>query len=189
MINIKVLRKCGGELENAIKLSCVEPFSSEDYINSMEDIISKKRIGKTWTRNLMESKIVPTISREDKRTERPVLKCYKCRSTSHLANPCTKKAKINGAQIIEEVQYAEETRETDQDSAISEDTPFKDYSIESITDLYEVTEIHTHLLQYSGDCYNMINIQDAIMCKTKPSKGKRYPSGASFITSILINDA
>ncbi|MBW0502435.1 hypothetical protein O181_042150 [Austropuccinia psidii MF-1] len=148
MINIKVLRKCGGELENDIKFSFVEPFSSEDYINSMEDIIAKKRIGKTWTRNLSESKIVPTISREDKRTERPVLKCHKCRSTSHLASPCTKKAKINGDQIIEEVQYAEETRETDQDSAISEDTPVKDYSIENTTDLYEVTEIHTHLLQY-----------------------------------------
>ncbi|MBW0572679.1 hypothetical protein O181_112394 [Austropuccinia psidii MF-1] len=48
---------------------------------------SKKRIGKPWTRVPMESK----NSREDKRPDRPVLNCHKCRSTSHLANTFTKK--------------------------------------------------------------------------------------------------
>ncbi|MBW0566600.1 hypothetical protein O181_106315 [Austropuccinia psidii MF-1] len=46
MINIKISRKCG-ELEHAIKSRCVEPFSTEDYINAMEDIITRTRIGKT----------------------------------------------------------------------------------------------------------------------------------------------
>ncbi|MBW0574614.1 hypothetical protein O181_114329, partial [Austropuccinia psidii MF-1] len=50
----------------------------------------------------MESKMVPTISREDKRPEIRVLKCYKCGSTSHLANTCTKKKKLNEVQVIEE---------------------------------------------------------------------------------------
>ncbi|MBW0507559.1 hypothetical protein O181_047274 [Austropuccinia psidii MF-1] len=85
MINMKILRKCGRELEPAIKCKCVEPCSTEDYINAMEDIITRKRIGKTWTRIPMESKIVSKTSREDKRPERPVLKCPKCGSTSHLA--------------------------------------------------------------------------------------------------------
>ncbi|MBW0556035.1 hypothetical protein O181_095750 [Austropuccinia psidii MF-1] len=86
MINMKILRKCGGELEHAIKFSCVEPCSTEDYINAMEDIIDRTRIGKTWTKIPMESKMVPKISREDRKCERPVLKCHKCGSTSHLAN-------------------------------------------------------------------------------------------------------
>ncbi|MBW0551564.1 hypothetical protein O181_091279 [Austropuccinia psidii MF-1] len=30
MINMKILRKCGAELEHAIKCRCVEPFSTED---------------------------------------------------------------------------------------------------------------------------------------------------------------
>ncbi|MBW0557464.1 hypothetical protein O181_097179 [Austropuccinia psidii MF-1] len=30
MINTKILRKCGGELEHAIKCRCVEPCSTED---------------------------------------------------------------------------------------------------------------------------------------------------------------
>ncbi|MBW0573320.1 hypothetical protein O181_113035 [Austropuccinia psidii MF-1] len=95
MINMKILRKCGGELEHAIKSRCVEPCSTEDYINSMEDIITRTRIGKTWTKISIESKMVSKIPREDRRPEKPVLKCHKCGSTSHLANTCTKKTKIN----------------------------------------------------------------------------------------------
>ncbi|MBW0511603.1 hypothetical protein O181_051318 [Austropuccinia psidii MF-1] len=100
MINIRILRKFGGELEHSIKCRCVEPCSTEHYINAMEDIITKTRIGKTWIRVPMESKMVSKAAREYKRPERPVLKCNKCGSTSHLANTCTKKTKINEVQVI-----------------------------------------------------------------------------------------
>ncbi|MBW0523218.1 hypothetical protein O181_062933 [Austropuccinia psidii MF-1] len=123
MINIKISRKCGGELEHAIKCRCVGPCSTEEYTNAMEDIITRTRIGKTWARIPMESKMVSKTSREYKRPERPVLKCHKCGSTSHLANACTKKAKIN------EAQCTEEKGESDLDSAVSEDTPVEDYLI------------------------------------------------------------
>ncbi|MBW0558434.1 hypothetical protein O181_098149 [Austropuccinia psidii MF-1] len=108
MIIMKILRKCGGELEHDIECRCVELCSTEDCINAMEDLITRTRVGKTWTRNPLESKIVPKNSREDKRPERPALKCHKCGSTSHLANNHTKRTKINEAKVIEEVQCAEE---------------------------------------------------------------------------------
>ncbi|MBW0544159.1 hypothetical protein O181_083874 [Austropuccinia psidii MF-1] len=187
MINMKILRKCGGELENDIKCRCVEPCSKEDYINAMEDIITRTRIGKTWTRIPMESKMVSKTSIEDERPERPVFKCQKCGSTSHLANTCTKKTKMNEVQIIEEVQCTEEKEDYDLDSAVCEDTPVEDYPIENITDFFEVTEVHTHLPKYSEDCHNLINIQDSRMCKTKPARGKGYTAGASCITSIMMN--
>ncbi|MBW0504572.1 hypothetical protein O181_044287 [Austropuccinia psidii MF-1] len=95
MINMKILEKCGGELEHAIKCICVAPCSTEYYINAMKNIITRTRIGKTWTRNPMESKMVLKILREYKRPERPIFKCHKCGSTSHLAKTCTKKTKIN----------------------------------------------------------------------------------------------
>ncbi|MBW0463981.1 hypothetical protein O181_003696 [Austropuccinia psidii MF-1] len=117
MIDMKILRKCEGELEHVINCRCVEPCSTEDYINAMEEIITRTRIGKAWTRVPMESKMVSKASRDDKRPERPVLKCHKCGSTSHLANTCTKKANIN------EVQCTEEKEESDLDSAVSEETP------------------------------------------------------------------
>ncbi|MBW0532553.1 hypothetical protein O181_072268 [Austropuccinia psidii MF-1] len=136
----------------------------------------------------MESKMVSKIPREDRRPERPVLKCHKFGSTSRLANTCTKKRKINEVQVIEEIQFAEEKKEFDQHYAFSEDKPVEDYPIEYITAFFEVTEVHTHLPQYSEDCYNLINIPDARMCKTKPARGKGYTAGASCITSILMND-
>ncbi|MBW0577245.1 hypothetical protein O181_116960 [Austropuccinia psidii MF-1] len=157
MINMKILRKCGGELEHAIKSRCVEPCSTEDYINAIGDIITRTRMGKTWTKIPMESKMVSRIPRED-------------------------------IKVIEEVHCTEEKEEPDQDSAISEDTPVEEYLIEKITGFFEETEVHTHLPQYSEDCYHLINIHNARLCKTKPAKGKGYTAGASCITSVLMND-
>ncbi|MBW0504025.1 hypothetical protein O181_043740 [Austropuccinia psidii MF-1] len=134
----------------------------------MEDISTRERIGKTWTRTPMESKMVSKTSREDKWPERPVLKCHKCGSTSHSANTCTTQTKIN------EVQCNEEKEESDIYSPVYEDTPVEDYTIENTTAFFKVTEIHTHLPQYSEDFHNLINIQDARMCKTKPARGKGY---------------
>ncbi|MBW0554029.1 hypothetical protein O181_093744 [Austropuccinia psidii MF-1] len=110
----------------------------------MEDIITRTRIGKTWTKIPMESKIIAKIPRDERRTEKPFLKGHKCGSTSHLANTCTKKTKINEVQVIEEVQCTEEKEESVLDSEVSEDTPVEDYTIENITAFFEVTEVHTH---------------------------------------------
>ncbi|MBW0516859.1 hypothetical protein O181_056574 [Austropuccinia psidii MF-1] len=154
----------------------------------MEEFVTRTRIGKPWTKIPIESKRVSNISREDRKPERPVFKCHKCGSTSLLANTCTKKTKINEVQVIEQVQCAEEKEESDLDSSVSEDTPVEDYPIENITAFFEVTEVHTHLPQYSEDCHNLINIRDARMCEPKPARGKGYTAEASFITSILIND-
>ncbi|MBW0493327.1 hypothetical protein O181_033042 [Austropuccinia psidii MF-1] len=139
IINMTILKKCEGELEHAIKCRCVKPCSTEEYINAMEDIVTRTRIGKSWTRIPMESKMVSKTSREDKRPERTVFKCHKCGSTSHLANNCTKKAKINEVQVIEEAQCTEEKELSYLDSAASEDTPVEDYPIQNITAFFEVT--------------------------------------------------
>ncbi|MBW0541629.1 hypothetical protein O181_081344 [Austropuccinia psidii MF-1] len=120
----------------------------------------------------MESKMVSKTSREDKRPDRPVLKCHKCGRTSNLANTCTNKTKVNEAQVIEEIQCSEEKEESDLYSVVSEDTRVEDYPIENITAFFEFTEVHTHSPKYSEDCHSLINIQDARICKTKPSRGK-----------------
>ncbi|MBW0484892.1 hypothetical protein O181_024607 [Austropuccinia psidii MF-1] len=102
--------------------------------------------------------MVRRISREDKRPERPVLKSHKCGSTSHLANTCNKKIKINEFQFIEEAQCTEEKDESDHDSAVSEDKPVEDYPIESTKAFFGVTEVHTYLPKYIEDFYSLINI-------------------------------
>ncbi|MBW0548675.1 hypothetical protein O181_088390 [Austropuccinia psidii MF-1] len=188
MINMKILRKCGGELEHAIKCRFVELCSKEGYINAMEVIITRTRIGRTWPIVPVESRMVSKTSREDKSPERPVFKCHKCGSTSHLTSTCTKKTKINEAKVIEEAQCTEDKEESDLDSAVSEDTPVDGYPIKNITAIFKFTEVHTHFSQYSDNFYNFINIQDSRMFKTKPARGKGYTAGVSLITSILVND-
>ncbi|MBW0462438.1 hypothetical protein O181_002153 [Austropuccinia psidii MF-1] len=137
----------------------------------MEDIITRTRSGKTWTRKPMESKIVPKTFTEDRRAERPVLKCNKCGRNSNLANNLTKKTKMEEAQIIEEVKCSEEKGESYQDSEISEDTLVEEYPIENITAFFEVIEVHTNFPKNCEDFYNLISIQEARMFKTKPAKG------------------
>ncbi|MBW0584796.1 hypothetical protein O181_124511 [Austropuccinia psidii MF-1] len=103
----------------------------------MKDIINRTRIGKTWVINPMEFKIIPKISKEDKK---PVLKCHKCGRTSHLANTCIRKTKINEVEVIKDVKCTEEEEEFEKYSAVSKDTPVEDYSIESITDFFEFSQ-------------------------------------------------
>ncbi|MBW0504044.1 hypothetical protein O181_043759 [Austropuccinia psidii MF-1] len=46
MVHRMILRKCGGNLEHAIRGRCIETCSTEDYINSMEDITTRTKIGR-----------------------------------------------------------------------------------------------------------------------------------------------
>ncbi|MBW0493540.1 hypothetical protein O181_033255 [Austropuccinia psidii MF-1] len=48
MIHRMILRKCGGDLENAIRSRFIEPRSTEDYIDSMEDIKTRTKIARNW---------------------------------------------------------------------------------------------------------------------------------------------
>ncbi|MBW0462148.1 hypothetical protein O181_001863 [Austropuccinia psidii MF-1] len=113
----------------------------------MENIIVRTRSGKTWTRNPMESKIVPKTSREDRRPERRILKYHQCGITSYLVKTCTKNSKINEVQVFEYIQCAEEKEESDQEFAISDCTPAEDNPFEKITAFFEITEVHTHFPQ------------------------------------------
>ncbi|MBW0532140.1 hypothetical protein O181_071855 [Austropuccinia psidii MF-1] len=48
MIHRMILRRCGGDLEHAIRSRCIEPFSTEDYINAMKEITTRTKIGRNW---------------------------------------------------------------------------------------------------------------------------------------------
>ncbi|MBW0488038.1 hypothetical protein O181_027753 [Austropuccinia psidii MF-1] len=44
MIHRKILRQCGGALENAVKRRTTEKSSAEDIINILEEVITRTRI-------------------------------------------------------------------------------------------------------------------------------------------------
>ncbi|MBW0519363.1 hypothetical protein O181_059078 [Austropuccinia psidii MF-1] len=100
MVHKRILRKCGGDLEHAIRSRFLEPCSTEDYINAMEDITTRTKIGRSWYKSPIDSKTSgKPISNPNKTQERLPLKCHNCGSTSHLANTCPKKTRINETEI------------------------------------------------------------------------------------------
>ncbi|MBW0506758.1 hypothetical protein O181_046473 [Austropuccinia psidii MF-1] len=46
MVHKRILRKFGDGLEHSIRSRCVEPCSTEDYMNAMEDITTRTKIGR-----------------------------------------------------------------------------------------------------------------------------------------------
>ncbi|MBW0551172.1 hypothetical protein O181_090887 [Austropuccinia psidii MF-1] len=100
MVHNSILRKCGGDLEHAIRRRCIEPFSTEDYINAMEEITTRKKIGRNWHKPPMDSKTSgKTVPKPNNPHDKDPLKCHNCGRTSHLANTCPKKKRINGIEI------------------------------------------------------------------------------------------
>ncbi|MBW0508943.1 hypothetical protein O181_048658 [Austropuccinia psidii MF-1] len=152
MVQKRILRKCGDDLEHATRSSCIEPFSTEDHINAMEDITTKTIIGRNWYKppinNKTSGKLIP---KPNKPHDKAPLKFHKCRSTSHLANAFPK-----------ETDYTKETNDVpvhESVSAPSEEEELADQlSIENINVSFEVTEVHTHLPQYSDEGMDLIHV-------------------------------
>ncbi|MBW0509533.1 hypothetical protein O181_049248 [Austropuccinia psidii MF-1] len=96
MVHKRILRKRGGDLEHAIGRRFIEPCSGEDYINAIEDINTRTKIGRNWYKPPMDNKTSgKPIPKPNKPHDKPPLKCHKCGITSHLANTCPKKPRIN----------------------------------------------------------------------------------------------
>ncbi|MBW0558075.1 hypothetical protein O181_097790 [Austropuccinia psidii MF-1] len=92
MVHKRILRKCGGDLEHAIRRRFIKPFSTEDYINAMEDITTRTKIGRNGYKPLIGNTTNrKKISRPDKQQNRAPLKCHNCGSASCLANNCQKR--------------------------------------------------------------------------------------------------
>ncbi|MBW0562155.1 hypothetical protein O181_101870 [Austropuccinia psidii MF-1] len=153
IIHKRIFRKCGGDIENAIRSRCIEPFSTEDYINAIKDITTRTKIGRNWYKppkdNKTSGKPIPKLNKPHAKAP---LKFNKCRSKSHLANTFCKKTRTNEMEI-DKVEDTKETdnvslHESDSEPSEEEDIP-DDFSIKNINVSFKVTEVHTHLPQYS----------------------------------------
>ncbi|MBW0560925.1 hypothetical protein O181_100640 [Austropuccinia psidii MF-1] len=63
MVHMKILKKCGGELKHALRRRCIEPCSTEEYINALEDIVTRTKIGRTWKKLDIKSPSKPFIKK------------------------------------------------------------------------------------------------------------------------------
>ncbi|MBW0502685.1 hypothetical protein O181_042400 [Austropuccinia psidii MF-1] len=191
LVQKRILRNCGGDLEHAIRSICIVRCSTEDHINAMEDITTRTKISRNWYKPPMDNKTSgKPIPKPNKPHGKLLLKCQNCGSTSHLANTCPKKRRINEIEIVkDDTKEIKDVSVHESDFAPSEEEELTDeLSIENISVSFEVTKAHTHLPQYSDELMDLIHVQDAKMPKTKPASGKGYTTGSSYITNIVINN-
>ncbi|MBW0543613.1 hypothetical protein O181_083328 [Austropuccinia psidii MF-1] len=109
MIHRKILRKCGGDLEHAVKSRTTEQYSAEDIINILEEVTTRTRIGSSRV-NLKTRFDTPWKDSVDRNCKENyhnvkyksadiIRKCHICQSTTHLANTCQRRGKINEIYI------------------------------------------------------------------------------------------
>ncbi|MBW0589803.1 hypothetical protein O181_129518 [Austropuccinia psidii MF-1] len=112
MIHRKILRQCGGDLEHAVKSRTTEQSSTEDILNILEEVTTRTRIVSSEV-NLKTRFNTPWKDSVDKNPKEnsnnaryksadTVRKCHICQSTTHLANTCPKRGKINEINIEKE---------------------------------------------------------------------------------------
>ncbi|MBW0539347.1 hypothetical protein O181_079062 [Austropuccinia psidii MF-1] len=115
-----------------------------------DNITTRKKIGRNLYKPPMDNKTSGRpIQKPNKTYEKAPFKCHKCGSTSHFANTCPKKTRINDIEI--EKDDTKETKnvsvhESDSEPYEEEEIP-DELSIENINVSVEVTEIHSHLPQ------------------------------------------
>ncbi|MBW0582818.1 hypothetical protein O181_122533 [Austropuccinia psidii MF-1] len=104
-IHRKILRQCGGDLQHAVKSRTTVQSSEEDIINILEEVTTRAKIGSIRV-NLKTRFNTPWKDSVDKNPKEnssnikyksadTVRKCHICQSTTHLANTCPKRGKIN----------------------------------------------------------------------------------------------
>ncbi|MBW0526371.1 hypothetical protein O181_066086 [Austropuccinia psidii MF-1] len=112
MIHRKILIQCGGDLEHAVKSRTIEQSSAVDIINLLEEVNTRNRIGSSRV-TLKTSFNTPWKDSVDKnpkensnnmkyKSEYIMRKCNIFQDTTHLANACPKRGKINEIGIEKE---------------------------------------------------------------------------------------
>ncbi|MBW0535674.1 hypothetical protein O181_075389 [Austropuccinia psidii MF-1] len=187
MVHMKILKKCGGEVEHASRGRCIEPCSTEEYINALEDIVTRTQIGRNWKKLEIKSSNKPFIKKY-KPTEpfkpntsnsNEEIKCKKCEGIGHLANNCLKKAKNN--EIVETKDHNDKEEESDfekdteaSETAESDEINIMNAQINIIDLISEVLDVNSKLPQVGTSDTNLTNIQHAKFYRTKPVKGMGY---------------
>ncbi|MBW0516656.1 hypothetical protein O181_056371 [Austropuccinia psidii MF-1] len=112
MIQKKIQRQFGGDLEHAVKRRTTEQFSAEDIINILEEVTSRTRIGssrvnlktrfnKPW-KDSMDKNLKANSNKMKYKPADIIRKCHIFQRNTQLANSSPRKGKINEICIKKE---------------------------------------------------------------------------------------
>ncbi|MBW0530739.1 hypothetical protein O181_070454 [Austropuccinia psidii MF-1] len=196
---MKIRKECGGELEHALRSRYIELCFTEEYINALEDIVTRKKAGRTLKKLDIKSPKNPFIKKDKARealkpntsNNNEQRKCHKCGGIGQLANNCLKKAKINEIVETEDHSDKEEESDSERDTKESETSESDGINIinaqiNNIYLIYEVLDVNSNLPQVGTSDTSLTNLQDANLCRTKQAKGMGYTAAKSSISIIMV---
>ncbi|MBW0500689.1 hypothetical protein O181_040404 [Austropuccinia psidii MF-1] len=173
----------------------------EEYINALEDIVTRTKIGRTWKRLDTKSPNKPFIKKDKpKEAFKPNTsnineqrKCHKCGGIGHLANNCLKKEKINEIVETEDHNDKEEESDFEKDTEESETSESDEIiiinaQINNIDLIFEVLDVNSNLPQAGTSDTDLTNIQDAKLYRSKPEKGMGYTAGKTSISILIVEN-
>jgi hypothetical protein len=114
-MHLRILKKCGGDLEHAVKSRAPKNASTEDIINILEDIITRTRIGRKYQhkKSNTEEESQSYAKVECSITDTPKVdnphkdkKCYNCQKIGHTSHKCPQK----DSKIINQVDIREKPK-------------------------------------------------------------------------------
>ncbi|MBW0580626.1 hypothetical protein O181_120341 [Austropuccinia psidii MF-1] len=173
MVHMKILKKCGGELEHSLRSRCIEPCSTEEYSNALENIVTRTKIGRTWKKLDIQSPNQP-FNKKDKSKEafkpntsnnNEERKCHKCG---------------------EEYDSEKDTEESETSESDEINIPNAQINNSDITE--ELLDANSNLPQVRTSDTNLTNVQDAKLYRTKPAKGMGYTAGKSGISIVMVDN-
>ncbi|MBW0542451.1 hypothetical protein O181_082166 [Austropuccinia psidii MF-1] len=178
---------------------CIEPCSTEEYINALEDLFTRTKIGRTWKKLDIKIPNKPFIKKyKPRETLKPntsnnneQIKCHKCGGIGHLANNCLKKAKINEIVETEDHNDKEEESDSEKDTEESETSESNEINIinaqiNNIDLIYEVLDFNSNLPQVGTSDKSLTNIQEPKFYRAKSAKGMGYTAGKSHISIVMV---
>ncbi|MBW0545772.1 hypothetical protein O181_085487 [Austropuccinia psidii MF-1] len=171
----------------------------EEYINALEDIVTRTKFVRTWKKLDIKSPNKPFI-KKDKPTEafkpntsnsNEQRKCHECGGIGHLANNCLKKTKSNEIVETEDHKDKEEESDSEKDTEESETSESDEINIinaqiHNIDLIYEVLDVDSNLPQVGTSDTNLTKIQHAKLYRIKPAKGMGYTAGQSSINIVMV---
>ncbi|MBW0580825.1 hypothetical protein O181_120540 [Austropuccinia psidii MF-1] len=180
MVHMKILKKCGGELEHALRSRCIEPCSTKEYINALDNIVTMKKIGRTWKKLDIKSSNKPFIKKDKPReifkpntsNINEQRKCHKCGEDHN-----DKEEEPDSEKDTEE----SETSEIDEINIINA-------QINNIDSIYEVLGVNINWPQVATSQTSLTNIQDAKFYRTKLEKGMGYTAGKSSKSTVMVEN-
>ncbi|MBW0532575.1 hypothetical protein O181_072290 [Austropuccinia psidii MF-1] len=117
-----------------------------------------------------------------------IRKCHIFQRTTHLANTCPKRGKINGIDMEKEPDV--EKDDVNEENLDNKSLIFSESSkdIENINVTFDIMELYSHLQQLSNSQLDLSKIQDAQLMKRKPDRGKGYTACNSCMTDVVIDN-